>query len=393
MKRCWNCQRENLDTASYCANCGAELRSAHGDTLQLGQTMNNGQYRIVRRLGAGGMGAIYLAQNTQAFDRLCVVKEMITYYQPGEEQRAQERFEQEARTLAALKHPGIPDMYGYFTERGHNYIVMEYIEGEDLEDLVTHESRSGERVAARPLDAEQVVRYGVEICRVLEYLSQVQPEPVVHNDIKPGNIIIDRNSGQAVLVDFGTARTRYVHPMQGQPDPQRDSVYGTVGYAAPELYQGQAVPKSDVFSLAATLYHILTDDDPAEDIFKWPAMERLPQPLRGTLERALAPEVNARLDATKLRQELEAYRAAQSDTIRPLTFPEGNLATSLTGFLDLSLRYWEYARQAMYDGTLDAWLRQSLHDPVAANRVRELARTGHLCARIQSAHSPGTAIA
>ena len=375
MKRCWNCQRENLDTASYCANCGAELRSPRdGDTLQVGQTMNNGQYRIVRRLGAGGMGAIYLAQNTQAFDRPCVVKEMITYYQPGEEQRAHERFEQEARTLAALKHPGIPDMYGYFSERGRNYIVMEYIEGDNLEQFVTHESRSGERVVARRLDTEQVVHYGVEICRVLEYLAQVKPEPVVHNDIKPANIIIDRNSQQAVLVDFGTARTRYVQPAQGQPDPNRDSVYGTVGYAAPELYQGRAVPQSDVFSLAATMYHLLTDDDPAENPFKWPRMDRIPQPLQGTLQRALAPEISARLDATQFRKELELYRAGESDTIRPLTFPEGNVATTLTGFLDLALRYWEYARQAFYDGTLDAWLRQSLHDPVTANRVRALAQ-------------------
>jgi formylglycine-generating enzyme required for sulfatase activity/serine/threonine protein kinase len=374
MKRCPNCHQDNLDSAAYCSNCGAEIRSPHGDTLQLGQTMNNGQYRIVQRLGAGGMGAIYLAQNTQAFDRKCVVKEMIAYYQPGEEKRAQERFEQEARTLAALKHPGVPDMYGYFSERGHNYIVMEYIEGDNLEKSVTHESRSGERVAARPLDAKDVVHYGVEICRVLEYLAQVQPEPVVHCDIKPANIIIDSNSKQAVLVDFGTAKARYAHAVQGQPDPKRDSVYGTVGYAAPEMYQGKAVPKSDVFSLAATLYHLLTDDDPAENPFKWTAMQRVAEPLRSILQHALTPEIDARLDATQFRQELESYRAAQSDSIHPLTFPEGNLATTLTGFLDLALRYWEYARQVMLDGSLDAWLRQTAHDPVAANRARELAR-------------------
>jgi len=373
MKRCWNCHQENQDSAVFCANCGAELRSPHGDTLQLGQTMNNGQYRIVRRLGAGGMGAIYLAQNTQAFDRLCVVKEMIGYYQPGEERRAQERFEQEARTLAALKHPGIPDMYGYFSERGHNYIVMEYIEGDNLEQFVTHESRSGEQVSARPLGQDQVVRYGVEVCRVLEYLSQVKPEPVVHCDIKPANIIIDHNSQQAVLVDFGTAKGRYAHAAAGQPDPAHDSVYGTVGYAAPEMYQGNVVPKSDVFSLAATLYHLLTDDDPAENLFKWPAMDRLPEPLKSTLRRALAPEIAARLDAVQFRQELESFRIAQSDTVRPFTFPDNNQATSLTGFLDLALRYWEHARQAMYDGSLDAWLRQTMHDPVTANRVRELA--------------------
>jgi len=336
--------------------------------------MNAGQYRVVRALGKGGMGAIYLAENTQAFSRLCVIKEMIPYYEPGKEREAQERFEQEARTLAALKHPGIPDMYGYFSEKGHNYIVMEYIEGDDLERSLTHEKSSGEKVSGRPMDAGLVVHYGVQMCRVLEYLAQVQPEPVVHCDIKPANIIIDKNSQQAVLVDFGTARARYLRGMQGQPDDKHESVYGTVGYAAPELYRGQVVPKSDVFSLAATMYHLLTDDDPRDHPFKWPQIERINASLRLILEHALANELDQRLDAEQFRRQLEAYRAAQAGTVRPLTFPEGNLATTLTGVLDLAQRYWEYTRQILYDGSLDAWLRNTLNDPVAANRAADAVR-------------------
>ncbi|MBM3189606.1 MAG: hypothetical protein FJZ90_12885, partial [Chloroflexi bacterium] len=354
--RCAKCLADNAPGARFCAQCGAELA---GDVrLQPGQTMNGGQYAIVRQLGKGGMGAIYLAQNRQAFDRLCVIKEMIAYYEPGEELKAQERFEKEARILAALKHPGIPDMYGYFSERGHNYIVMEYIAGDNLEKLI--EERAQDR-----LSAENIVRYGVEICRVLEYLSGIQPQPVVHCDIKPANIIIDDNSQQAVLVDFGTATPRVRLLAQG-PDGKRPSVYGTVGYAAPELYSGEATPKSDVFSLAATMYHLLTLDDPRDQPFKWPAMEAIPHGLQLILRAALAHEPGARLDAEGFRRQLEAYRAGQAGTVRPLTYPEGNLATTLTGVLDLSLRYWDYTRQILYDGSLDAWLRQALHDPVAA---------------------------
>ena len=369
--RCSVCGRENLPGARFCAQCGASLPMGADESLQPGQTMNSGQYRVVRALGQGGMGAIYLAQNTQAFDRLCVIKEMIPYFEPGKEREAQERFEQEARTLAALKHPGIPDIYGYFSEKGHHYIVMEYIEGENLEHSLTHENRSGERIVGQPVDAEQVVHYSVQICRVLEYLAQVKLEPVVHCDIKPANIIIDKNSQQAVLVDFGTARARYLRSMQGQPDDKRSSVYGTVGYAAPELYRGQVVPKSDVFSLAATVYHLLTDDDPRDHPFKWPQMERVNASLRLILEHALVNEVDQRLDAEQFRRQLEAYRAAQAGTVRPLTFPDGNLATTLTGVLDLAARYWEYTRQILYDGSLDAWLRNTLNDPVAANRAAD----------------------
>jgi serine/threonine protein kinase len=332
--------------------------------------MNAGQYRVVRQLGKGGMGAITLAQNTRAFDRLCIIKEMIAYYQPGEEQKAQERFEKEARTLAALKHPGIPDMYGYFSERGHNYIVMEYIEGENLEQMMAgpHGSPSGQET---PLDLDDAIRYTVEICRVMEYLAHIQPEPVVHCDIKPANIIIDRNSGQAMLVDFGTAKTRYRHGQTNTPDSKRPSVYGTVGYAAPEMFSGEAVPRSDVFSLAATLYHILTADDPRDHPFKCPRMGDIPAPLRPILEQALANEVDQRLDAEQFRRQLEAFRASRAGTTRPLTFPDGNVATTITGVLDLSLSYWDYARQILYDGSLDTWLRHALNDPVSANQAQD----------------------
>lgn len=361
--RCPRCGTVNAAGARFCARCGAALPAIDpGTALHPGQTMNNGQFRIVRQLGKGGMGTIYLAENTHAFDRLCVIKEMIAYYEPGDAAKASERFEREARTLAALKHRGIPDMYGFFSEGGHHYIVMEYIEGDDLEHALERSPQG--------LDVDAVVRYAVEICRVLEYLAGITPEPVVHCDVKPANIIIDRNSQQAVLVDFGTAKTRYLRS-SGSPDPRRASVYGTVGYAPSELYRGEATPRADVFSLAATMYHLLTGDDPREHPFQWPALERVPPQLRLTLEQALANEADARLDATAFRRQLEAFRAARASVARPLVFPEGNAATTLTGVLDLALRYWSYAREILYDGSLDAWLRHTLHDPVAANVAAE----------------------
>ena len=376
--RCPSCGLDNSANARYCARCGAMLRLADGEALKRGQLVNAGQFRVLRRLGGGGMGSIYLAQNTQAFDRPCVIKEMSVYYEADEEHEAQERFEREARTLAALKHPGIPDMYSYFSEGGRYYIVIEYIEGDNLESALTHEDVPGDRVQGHPLGTELSVRCAVEICRVLEYLAQVTPEPVVHCDIKPSNIIIDRNSQQAVLVDFGTSigvrkvEATVVGSESDSPAPA--ALYGTVGYAAPEMYQGRALPKSDVFSLAATLYHLLTNDDPREHPFEWLQMGRIPEGLRQIIQRALSTEIAPRPSAEELRRELEGFRAGLAQAVQPLVFPDGNMATALTGALDLSLRYWEYARQLLADGALDTWLRMTLRDAAAADRARQALR-------------------
>ena len=164
---CLKCGHENSANARYCATCGQVLPAVERASLSQGQTMDNGQYRIVRQVGKGGMGAVYIAQNTQAFDRLCIIKEMIPYYEPGQEDKARERFVQEARILAALKHPNIPDMYGFFSEKGHNYIVMEYIEGKSLDKMLEEDKG--------PLKPEDAIRYGVEVCRVLE--SQIYSSP------------------------------------------------------------------------------------------------------------------------------------------------------------------------------------------------------------------------
>jgi serine/threonine protein kinase len=303
--KCATCGQDNKPDARFCAHCGALLDTDLG-SLQAGQLVDSDTYRIVRPLGKGGMGAVFLAANTKAFDRPCVVKEVIEYYDANsatERQKAVERFESEARTLASLKHPGIPDIYSYFSERGSNYLVMEYIEGSNLAEGLTHEE-NGQAVQGRPLPIEEAMRYTIEICEVLIYLEQLQP-PVIHNDIKPGNIILDQNGGRAVLVDFGTAKTRYARPAAGQPGRQQSSVYGTVGYAAPELYDGRAEPRSDVHALAATAYHLLTDDDPRDHPFSFPQLVKLPDPLRTVLREALDPDVAKRPTAVQFRQRLQ----------------------------------------------------------------------------------------
>ena len=303
---CPNCGTVNKSNARYCASCGNRLESESG-LLQPGQEVDDGTYRILRLLGKGGMGAVYLAANTKAFDRPCVVKEVIEYYDPTDPEarrKALQRFEDEARTLATLKHSGIPDVYAYFSKNGHNYLVMEYIAGTDLSEGLTRR-KNGRTIQGGPQPVEDVIQYVIEISSVLTYLGQQQP-PVIHNDIKPANIILDKNTRHAVLVDFGTAKTRYTAAQAGKPGRQESSVFGTIGYAAPELYEGKAEPRSDVFALAATAYHLLTDDDPRAHPFKFPKMDAIPQPLRQVLADALALDVQERLSASQLRSRLQS---------------------------------------------------------------------------------------
>jgi tRNA A-37 threonylcarbamoyl transferase component Bud32 len=328
------------------------------------------------------MGAVWLVAQTKAFDRLAVLKEVVEYYDPldaEERQKAAEQFEAEARTLGDLKHPGIPDLYAYFSESGHNYLVMEYIEGPDLRHGLTREDGdTGQPIPGGPRSVDEVLRYTIEICQVLEYLASRQP-PVVHNDIKPGNIIVDEHSGRAVLVDFGTAKTRYLRA-SGRPG----SIFGTVGYAAPELFQGVSVPRSDVYSLAATAYHLLTDDDPSDHPMQYPQLDALLPALADVLRAALAEDVDDRLTATEFRRQLEGYLAGQAGQLRALTFPDGDLADERDELIALAVKHWAYAAGILHDGTLVRWLRNALHDPVAAQAAEAAVQ--------QWPHSPDAAL-
>lgn len=336
--------------------------------LQPGQLLGGGDYRVVRPLGKGGMGETWLVAQTKAFDRLAVLKEIVDYFDPTDpaaRREAAEQFEAEARTLAELKHPGIPDLYAYFSEGGHNYLVEEYVEGTDLMRGLTHEDEAtGKPAAGGPLPSEQVLRYTIQICEVLEYLAGRQP-PLVHNDVKPGNILIDSHSGRAVLVDFGTAKAHQLRAAS-RGEQAKEDTYGTPGYAAPELYQGRSEPRSDVYSLAATAYHLLTDDDPGDHPAQYPQLDTLPASLAGILRAALEPEVGRRLTAAQFREELESYLAGKVVPVRALAFPDGSTAGNRAELLTLAAKHWRYAAGLLQGGTLGRWLEETLGDSAAA---------------------------
>jgi serine/threonine protein kinase len=229
-----------------------------GEPLAAGHLLD-GRYRIGNVIGVGGMGRVYLANDTRLANRPVAVKEMIV----GEglqEQKAVEDFSREARVLAPLSHPGIPNLIDYFAERGRHYLVMEYIAGGDLQGWLD------KRGAGTRVPEAQVLRWAREILDVLCFLHSQNP-PIVYRDLKPGNIMIDQH-GRAMIIDFGIARFL--------PPGGRGTQIGSVGYAPPEQYLGKLEARSDLYSLGATMHHLLTGRDPQlEPPFSFPQLRQL----------------------------------------------------------------------------------------------------------------------
>lgn len=245
--------------------------------LGMGKVLE-GRYRLVSLLGQGGNGAVYLAHDTQLFDRQVAVKELIEQFEsPGERAAAVGRFEDEARMLVTLNHPNLPDVRSYFSQGGRYYLVMEYVEGSTLLDLL---ARSG-----GALQPEAVADWGRQICDVLAYLHGRTP-PVIFRDIKPSNIMLD-NHGRIKLIDFGTAR-HFDH------SKHTDTLkMGSIGYAPPEQYQGQGQTnaQADIYALGVTLHQLLTNVDPSARpfVFTPPSLLRpdVPESLSRAVMRAV----------------------------------------------------------------------------------------------------------
>ncbi len=213
-------------------------------------TVLQGRYRIIRQLGKGGMGAVYEAVD-ERLHRTVALKE--TLADTDELKRA---FEREARLLANLRHSVLPKVIDHFTENDGQFLVMEFIPGNDLGDLLSRRSR--------PFSPAEVRRWADDLLDALDYLHTFEP-PIIHRDIKPSNLKLTAQ-GKIVLLDFGLAKGAAGHMTRTSSGM---SVIGyTLNYAALEQIQGERTsPRSDLYSLAATLYQLLTNRAP-EDALK-----------------------------------------------------------------------------------------------------------------------------
>ncbi len=226
------------------------------------QGLLNGRYHLMQALGQGGMGAVFLAQDTQLGNRLVAVKEMSQNNLSTQDlQLAIETFQHEAYLLAGLQHPNLPSIYDYFEQVGHWYLVMSFIQGESLEKYL-------ERVPGGRLPLAEVMSIAWQLCDVLNYLHSQRP-PIIFRDLKPSNIM--RNpDGRIYLIDFGIARLF-------KPGQAKDTTsYGSMGYSPPEQYgRAQTTERSDIYSLGATLYELLSGYDPSSSPFRLPPLQSL----------------------------------------------------------------------------------------------------------------------
>lgn len=211
-------------------------------------TMIGIRYQVVRLLGQGGMSNIYLCDDLNLKGKRWVVKEMVARYtDPQEQQMAVKLFEREAHLLSSLDHRNLPKVNDFFIFQGRSYLVMEFVDGEDLGRMLS-------RIKTW-LPERQVAEVGEQMATVLYYLHCHKPHPIIFRDVKPSNIMITGNLVK--LIDFGIAR--HFNPNSKKGDTMR---IGSPGYAPPEQYNGQTDPRSDVYALGVTLHHAITGRDP-----------------------------------------------------------------------------------------------------------------------------------
>lgn len=218
------------------------------EPLAIGTVLKN-RYRIVRLVGGGGMAWVYQVEELPVGSgKLWALKELRPQTQNKAEQAvARGLFEQEAKLLRSLDHPNIPKIADYFEENGRACLVMEFIWGESLEKRL--------EAANAPLLETDVLKWAIQLCDALNYLHTRQP-PIIFRDLKPSNVMVT-NTGLVKLIDFGIARTYKV-------GKKRDTVaMGSENYAAPEQWgKGQTDARSDIYSLGATMYHLLANMAP-----------------------------------------------------------------------------------------------------------------------------------
>ncbi|HPZ06651.1 MAG TPA: serine/threonine-protein kinase, partial [Candidatus Eremiobacteraeota bacterium] len=179
------------------------------------------KYEIIEIIKTGGMARVYKAIHLNIPGIYLAIKELTnTFFTQEQKNYSIDRFQKEAMLLARLRHPSLPVVHDYFVENNNYYIVMDFIEGSNLQEILKNRDEDG-------LSWEEVIEWGIQMCDTLDYLHRQTP-PVIHRDIKPSNFIRTRISGKIMLIDFGIARFYDVR--------ETGTLVGTMGYASPEPF-------------------------------------------------------------------------------------------------------------------------------------------------------------
>ncbi|HIA52030.1 MAG TPA: serine/threonine protein kinase [Candidatus Melainabacteria bacterium] len=267
-------QNQNLgiDKLSYTQMWEEELSRRFSATafvpLEPDRKLQDGRIKIVKQLAFGGLSAIYLAQLNEK--EMVIVKEAVIPEGTEEKARdkAMELFAREAQFLIRLDHDQIAKVFDHFHEEGRHYLLLEYVRGQDLRQLVKQNG---------PQPTAHVVKWAHEIAGILKYLHEQAP-PIIHRDLTPENIVLNEN-GSVKLIDFGAAN-EFVGTATG-------TLVGKQAYMAPEQLRGKASTLSDIYALGGTLHYLLTAKDP--------------EPLSESSPKELRPDVPEELDQIVLK--------------------------------------------------------------------------------------------
>ena len=239
--------------------------------LEIGRLLD-GKYKILNKIGQGGMSVVYLAMNEKA-NKQWAIKEMRKEKNKNYEIMKQSLIT-ETNLLKELKHPYLPSIADIIESDDTIIIVMDYVEGRPLSDILTEEGT---------IEEDKVADYAIQLCDVLDYLHSQNP-PIIYRDLKPANIML-RPDGKITLIDFGTAR-KYNY------DSVSDTTcLGTIGYAAPEQFAGETLrqtdARTDIYNLGATMYHLLTGVNPSEPPYELYPIRRWDESLSNGLEKII----------------------------------------------------------------------------------------------------------
>lgn len=239
---------DNRDGDELTQTFGSQQLGVKG--LQPGAVLSD-RYEIVRRLYDGKLSATYLANDRKLRDSPRAVEEFLAPdLGSAQRKKAVADFNSELLRLLSLRHPSIPQIvdYSYVEEPARFYVVSEYISGDDLVSRMQGAARG-------QIDEEMVTKWAIQIADALEYLH-TQPQPIIYQNLKPKKVIIDDNKHRAMLINSGIPYWL---------SQKEKGLIATIGYAPPELFRNQVEPRSDIYSLGATMFQLLTAADPQDD--------------------------------------------------------------------------------------------------------------------------------
>ncbi|MEQ8191986.1 MAG: HEAT repeat domain-containing protein [Candidatus Eremiobacterota bacterium] len=251
-KNCDKCAQINNINELFCIRCGNIFATEDCflkfyETRMLKTEKLTERYIFLKTIKSGGMGTIFMALDRN-LGKVCAIKELHKH-SLYDESSDMEMFETEAKLLSSLNHPGLPRVYDYFTVNGTYYLAMDYIVGDDLLTIMNENNYE------KGFPEEQVIEWAIHLCNILSYLHNREPS-IIYRDLKPDNIMIRRADKALLLIDFGIARIS----MGTSSSLQK---YVTPGYSPPEQYAGKPGDiRSDIYSLGATLYHLITGIHP-----------------------------------------------------------------------------------------------------------------------------------